>query len=133
MKTYTVHTFEDKNGDVILPLPLEVLEKLGWNEGTVLEWKDNGNGSFSLTKKETMLERFKKWLNWKGKSSYSAITMESMTKEEAAVEEAPVVPVVEPVVEAPAVEAPKKVAKKAVAKKAPAKKAAKKKAPKKDK
>jgi hypothetical protein len=88
-----------------------------------------------------MLERFKKWLNWKGKSSYSAVMINSMTKEEGAAIEAaeeakakdlgsaliePLNPreVSEEAINVP-VEAPKKVAKK----KAPAKKAAKKKTP----
>jgi bifunctional DNA-binding transcriptional regulator/antitoxin component of YhaV-PrlF toxin-antitoxin module len=143
MKTYTVETFADENGDIILPLPLEVLEELGWDEGTTLEWKDNGNGSFSLKKKETMLERIKSWLNWRGKSSYSAIKINSMTKEEVAAEEAKdlgsafIEPLNPKVVSEEAINvttaAPKKAAKKkAVAKKVPAKKKATKKS-KKDK
>lgn len=54
MTTYTVELLEDGD-DLMLPFPDEVLEKAGWKEGDILDWKDNGNGSFSLTKKETEL------------------------------------------------------------------------------
>jgi hypothetical protein len=50
-KTYTATVEEDENGDAIIPLPPEMLEELGWKEGDTIDWKDNGNGSFSLTKK----------------------------------------------------------------------------------
>ncbi len=144
MSTYTVVLTEDEEtGDAILPLPEELLSQMGWNEGTTLEWLDNGNGSFSLKKKETMLERIKSWLNWRGKASYSAIKINSMTKEEVAAEEAKdlgsafIEPLNPKVVSEEAINvttaAPKKAAKKkAVAKKAPAKKKATKKS-KKDK
>jgi bifunctional DNA-binding transcriptional regulator/antitoxin component of YhaV-PrlF toxin-antitoxin module len=91
---YTVQTFENEDGDLILPLPEEVLKQLGWTEGTIVEFIDNKDGSFSLIeKKETnrsnaMIERIKSWFNWRGKSSYNAIQMNSMTKEEADKEEA---------------------------------------------
>jgi len=50
-KTYTTHTIQEGD-DVILPLPEEMLEELGWKEGDTLEWKDNNDGSFSLSKKK---------------------------------------------------------------------------------
>lgn len=54
MTTYTVELLEDGD-DLMLPFPDEVLGKTGWKEGDVLDWKDNGDGSFSITKKETEL------------------------------------------------------------------------------
>jgi len=36
--------------DGILTFPDELIEKLGWKEGDVLEWIDNKDGSFSLVK-----------------------------------------------------------------------------------
>jgi hypothetical protein len=36
--------------DAILPLPQEVLKHLDAKEGDVLQWIDNGDGSWSLTK-----------------------------------------------------------------------------------
>ena len=39
-------------GDIILPLPSEMLELLNWNEGTTIYWIDNLDGTFTLTDKE---------------------------------------------------------------------------------
>ena len=36
--------------DGVLTFPEEVLKELGWEEGTVLQWIDNEDGSFSLRK-----------------------------------------------------------------------------------
>ena len=36
--------------DGILTFPDEMIEKLGWKEGDMLEWIDNKDGSFSLVK-----------------------------------------------------------------------------------
>jgi bifunctional DNA-binding transcriptional regulator/antitoxin component of YhaV-PrlF toxin-antitoxin module len=38
--------------DGILTFPDELIEKLGWKEGDVLEWIDNKDGSFLLKKDE---------------------------------------------------------------------------------
>jgi hypothetical protein len=47
-----VHVEEDpETGELVLPLPEEVLEKAGFKPGDVLVWKDEGNGAFSLSKK----------------------------------------------------------------------------------
>jgi hypothetical protein len=49
---WTVTIEEDPDtGDLILPLPDEVLKLQGWVEGDTLVWKDQGNGSWSLEKK----------------------------------------------------------------------------------
>jgi|TARA_B100000902_G_scaffold342514_1_gene346633 bifunctional DNA-binding transcriptional regulator/antitoxin component of YhaV-PrlF toxin-antitoxin module len=42
--TLTVHD------DGVLTFPPEFLEKVGWQEGDVLEWIDNHDGSWTLTK-----------------------------------------------------------------------------------
>lgn len=39
-------------GDAILNLPPDLLEAAGWKEGDTLNWIDNKDGSWSLTKKE---------------------------------------------------------------------------------
>lgn len=54
MTTNTVELVEDGD-DLVLPFSADVLEKAGWKEGDVLDWHDNGDGSFRLTKKETEL------------------------------------------------------------------------------
>ena len=35
-----------------MPLPKDLLEEMGWKEGDTLDWKDNKDGSFSLSKKQ---------------------------------------------------------------------------------
>ena len=50
-KTWTVAVeVDDETGDYVLPLPPEVLELQGWKTGDVLNWGDNMDGSFTLTK-----------------------------------------------------------------------------------
>lgn len=50
-KRYTITVEEDKDtGELILPFTSEILEQLGWKEGDTLNWSDNGDGSWSLTK-----------------------------------------------------------------------------------
>jgi len=53
VKSWTVTTQEDPDtGDVILPLPDELLDQVQWNEGDTLEFRDNLDGSFTLNKKQ---------------------------------------------------------------------------------
>lgn len=48
---WTITAEEDPDtGEVVLPLPEELLKLQGWVEGDTLEWTDNGDGSWSLTK-----------------------------------------------------------------------------------
>lgn len=42
---------DPESGDLILPLPDEVMESNGFEIGDVLNWKDNKDGSYSITKK----------------------------------------------------------------------------------
>ena len=44
---------KDASGDLIMPLPQDLLETAGWKEGDILEWKDLGDGSWSLTKQQS--------------------------------------------------------------------------------
>jgi hypothetical protein len=49
---WVVEVQEDpETGDAILQFPPDLLESAGWNEGDTLEWSDNGDGSWSLSKK----------------------------------------------------------------------------------
>ena len=49
---HTVHIEEDpETGDLVLPLPTELLNQMGWDIGDDLVWTDNFNGTFSLSKK----------------------------------------------------------------------------------
>jgi hypothetical protein len=48
---WTIIVEEDPDtGDLILPLPAEMLQIQGWKEGDDLEWTDNKDGSWSLSK-----------------------------------------------------------------------------------
>ena len=52
MNKWTVQVEEDNTtGELVLPLPVDMLAQLGWSEGTDLFWIDNHNGSFTLTDK----------------------------------------------------------------------------------
>jgi len=42
-----------ETGDLILPLNDEILAGTGWQTGDTLDWIDNGDGSWTMRKKET--------------------------------------------------------------------------------
>jgi hypothetical protein len=55
-KSWTLEVQEDPaTGDAILEFPPDFLKETGWKEGDELIWNDLGDGSYSLTKKETQL------------------------------------------------------------------------------
>lgn len=50
-KRWTATVEDDpETGELLLPLPPDLLVNLGWNEGDTLDWHDNGDGSWSLSK-----------------------------------------------------------------------------------
>jgi hypothetical protein len=50
-KKFIVSIEEDPDtGDLILPLPEDMLQSLHWVEGDTLEWIDNKDGTFTLKK-----------------------------------------------------------------------------------
>ena len=49
--SYEVITqLDPETGDVIMPIPKELLDSLGWREGDEISFTDNGDGTFVLTK-----------------------------------------------------------------------------------
>ena len=52
LKFWTVVVDEDEQGNLVLPLPQEMLDEVGWNPGDNLEWYDRGDGTWELRKKE---------------------------------------------------------------------------------
>lgn len=49
--TWEVITQEDpETGDLILPIPQELLDKMGWGEGDKLEWVQTKSGGWILSK-----------------------------------------------------------------------------------
>lgn len=50
-KSWTITVEEDpETGELLLPLPADFLLMKGWIEGDTLEWSDNGDGSWTLSK-----------------------------------------------------------------------------------
>ena len=53
MTHWTIKLEEDpETGDLIMPLPTDLLNQVGWDFGDTLIWEDLHNGSWSLRKKE---------------------------------------------------------------------------------
>lgn len=50
-KVYEVITQEDENGDLLIPIPEEVLKNLGWKEGMEVEIDIDKNGNIFLKRK----------------------------------------------------------------------------------
>jgi hypothetical protein len=50
MKTLVVQEHTD-TGELFFELPFEAINQMGWADGDVLEWFDNGDGSWSVKKK----------------------------------------------------------------------------------
>lgn len=51
MNKWTITVEEDpETGELILPLPEDMLQLQGWVEGDILEWVDNNDGSWTLQK-----------------------------------------------------------------------------------
>lgn len=44
----------EHNGEVILPFPLELVERLGWKEDDTLKWIDNQDGTWTIKKDDTV-------------------------------------------------------------------------------
>jgi hypothetical protein len=51
-KSWTIEIQEDpETGDSIIEFPPDLMTEAGWKEGDVLDWGDNKDGSYTLTKK----------------------------------------------------------------------------------
>lgn len=53
MKRFTLTLEEDEFGDIILPIPDEVIDELGWGIGDELDFSVDGDNSFILKKLES--------------------------------------------------------------------------------
>ena len=42
----------NKEKELVIQFPEEALNQMGWCEGDVLEWLDNGDGSWTIVKSE---------------------------------------------------------------------------------
>jgi hypothetical protein len=78
---HTVKLEEDpESGDLIMPFPEGMLEELGWKEGDTLNWKDNNDGSFSLTKKEEIMSQETEWVLVEALSQFKVSYMVEVPK-----------------------------------------------------
>lgn len=78
---HTVKLEEDpESGDLIMPFPEGMLEELGWKEGDTLNWKDNNDGSFSLTKKEEVMSQETEWVLVEALSQFKVTYMVEVPK-----------------------------------------------------
>jgi hypothetical protein len=50
--TITLEEADDGSGDLVMPLPQDLLDGAGWKEGDTIEWIDNNNGTWSMKKVE---------------------------------------------------------------------------------
>lgn len=50
LKSWTVIVEQDGE-DLILPLPQEMLDQVGWTTGDNLEWVDRGDGTWEIRRK----------------------------------------------------------------------------------
>lgn len=53
MSKWAIIVEEDQEtGELVLPFSDGMLSEVGWKPGDTLTWADNGNGSWTLSKKE---------------------------------------------------------------------------------
>jgi hypothetical protein len=50
--TITLEEADDSSGDLVMPLPQDLLDGAGWKEGDTIQWIDNNNGTWSMKKLE---------------------------------------------------------------------------------
>jgi len=69
--TITLEEADDGSGDLVMPLPQDLLVGAGWQEGDTLNWTDLGNGAWSLTKQvhDVTIEEEEAWRNLEAKQS----------------------------------------------------------------
>ena len=51
LKRWTLQVEKLEDGDEYIEFPKEVMEEVGWEEGDIIEWIDNKDGSWTLRKK----------------------------------------------------------------------------------
>jgi hypothetical protein len=51
-KNWTITVEEGENGDLVLPFPVDLLNQMGWAEGTELWWDVTPEGQITLKEKK---------------------------------------------------------------------------------
>ena len=52
MTTTVKIIYDDETDEYILPLGNDVCDAVGWHVGDTIYWHDNGDGTYTLTKKD---------------------------------------------------------------------------------
>lgn len=53
MKTWTLNVEKDpETGDLVVPIPQEIMEEIGWTTGDNLIWTDNKDGTWTVSKSD---------------------------------------------------------------------------------
>jgi len=47
-KTWKADIGEDSNGELVVNLPVEILNQMGWDAGTELIWEEHNDGTWSF-------------------------------------------------------------------------------------
>jgi plastocyanin len=50
MKKYETIVEKDENNELVIPFDEELMSEIGWEVGDTIEWTENDNGSFTLTR-----------------------------------------------------------------------------------
>jgi adenine specific DNA methylase Mod len=50
MKKYETIVEKDENNELVIPFDEELMSEIGWEIGDIIQWTENENGSFTLTR-----------------------------------------------------------------------------------
>jgi plastocyanin len=50
MKKYETIVEKDENNELVIPFDEDLMSEIGWEVGDTIEWTENDNGSFTLTR-----------------------------------------------------------------------------------
>jgi len=54
--TWQVRVEQDEDGELVLPLPEDMLAQVGWRPGDQVTWHDRGDGTWELRLKQELLD-----------------------------------------------------------------------------
>ena len=50
MKKYETIVEKDENNELVIPFDEDLMSEIGWEIGDIIQWTENENGSFTLTR-----------------------------------------------------------------------------------
>ena len=60
-ETWVSDVQQDDNGDAVIQFPDDLLAKVGWQAGDEIKWRDLGDGTWSLRKKDSEVADDDSW------------------------------------------------------------------------